>query len=156
MIAAAMHVSFIDPLVHDPRLTAMPFCVPWYLRRFARKGDHFSRKVNRDDVELLSTFFSYHHLHWWSQINEPENVLLFNRTTFDTSSDAGNVTVRLDRLRNLVGPDRPGDRTLDGVDQFMTEMEHVPSRKSGKAGAGALLSLLLHAADGYVDNIYHM
>lgn len=156
VLAAAMHVGFIDPLIHDSRLDAMPFCVPWYLRRFARKGDHFLRKVNRDDVAMLSAFFADHHLRWWSQINEPQNVLLFNRTTFDASAGDGRVSVFLDRLRNLVGPDRPGERTFDGVDTFLTEMEHVPRRRSGKAGAGALLSLLLHAADGYVDRVYHM
>jgi hypothetical protein len=48
VLAGAMHTGFFKNLFELDELDQRPSCVRWYYRQFARKGDHFSRQVNRD------------------------------------------------------------------------------------------------------------
>ena len=153
VLSGAMHTGFYGPLLESSRLDSEPSCVRWYYKRFARKGDHFSRQVHRDDLKTLESFFSNHHLPWWVQITAPEDVALFNNTAFQGTVPA---SILLDRLRNLCGDDRPAERTSDAIDDFVECMDAVPDRKGGTEGVAAYLSLLTHASDLYLERTYKM
>ncbi len=155
LLAAAMHVGFFTPLLESDRIDIEPWCVRWYYQRFARKNDHLTKQANRDDLKTLTSFFADHHLPWWAEATKPGNVFLFNNSVFH--GDAGGpAAVHLDRLRNLHGQDRPADRTSEAIDDFVEKMDEVPSKLGGDSGVAAYLSLLGHAADRYVIDVYRM
>jgi hypothetical protein len=152
-VSGAMHTGFFAPLFNLESLYSRPWCVPWYYKRFTKKGDDFSRQDNRDDVELLTAFFATHHLPWWSEIASGQNVQLLNRTVF---ADAAGNSVHLDRLHNMYGQDRPNERSLNAIDDYVTCMEDVPPKLGGTRGGAAYLSLLGHASDLYLERAYKL
>lgn len=155
VLSGAMHTGFFMKLFEMRDLDRKPSSVPWYYKRFARKGDHFSQQVNRDDLRLITTFLANHHLPWWSEVSEPANVMMVNHSVFNGSPD-GPVDIHLDRLRNVYGEDRPAERTMDGVDDFVRCMDDVPSSRGGIKGVGSYLSLLSDAAELYLQRVYRM
>jgi hypothetical protein len=152
-VAGAIHIGFFAPLFSMNDLAQRPSCVPWYYRRFVKKGDDFSRQENRRDMELLDSFFTMYHLPWWSEIASGKGVRLLNRTVFD---DRAPGAVHLDRLHNMYGDDRPNERSLGAIDEFVTCMEDVPSILGGTRGVAAYLSLVGHAADLYLERSYKL
>lgn len=155
VLAGAMHTGFFKPLFESDELDRRPSCVRWYYQRFARKGDHFSRQGNRDDLQLLTTFFNDHHLPWWSEVTKPKGVLLLNHTVFN-GDGTGPVDVHLDRLRNIHGADRPAERSATAIDDFVKCMDDVPAKLGGASGVASYLSLLSHAAELYLQRIYKL
>ncbi|MGZ5441225.1 MAG: hypothetical protein ACXW5U_08130 [Thermoanaerobaculia bacterium] len=155
VLAGAMHTGFFKQLFDTEDLDQRPSCVRWYYRRFARKGDHFSRQANRDDLQLLTTLFRDYYLPWWRQITVQKDVLFLNNTVFN-GDGSGPVDVHLDRLRNIYGEDRPAERSENAIDDFVQCMDDVPARKGGAQGVASYLSLLTHAAELYLERIYRI
>ena len=154
-LGAAMHDGFFRTLFEMDQLDQQPSRVHWYYSRFARQGDHFSRQENRDDLQLLATFFSEHFLRWWGEITSPKGVLLMNHTVFSGDGN-GPVSIHLDRLRNIHGDDRPAERSAHAIDDFVECMDDVPGRAGGTRGVASYLSLLMHASELYLKRVYKM
>lgn len=152
-VSGAIHTGFFAPLFSMPELAQRPACVPWYYRRFIKKGDDFSRQENRRDLEILDSFFATYHLPWWSEIASGKGVRLLNRTVFN---DKAPGAIHLDRLHNMYGDDRPNERSLAAIDEFVTCMEDVPKTLGGTRGVAAYLSLIGHAADLYLERSYKL
>jgi hypothetical protein len=148
-LAGAVHLGFAGPLVRLPDLERAPYRVPWYWERFASKGDRLSTEENQASLDFLDRFFRDHHFPWWSDVHGHDAVRLFNRAALNGGKD-----VRLDRLANLLWPDRAGESDPDAIDLFYTEMMKVPRKQGGAGGAAAYLALLAHAADRFIDSHY--
>ncbi len=148
-LAGAVHLGFTGPLVRLPDIERSPYRVPWYWERFASKGDRLSTEESQASLDFLDRFFRDHHFPWWSDLHGHNAVRLFNRAALNGGKD-----IRLDRLANLLWPDRAGESDPDAIDAFYTEMMNVPRKQGGAGGAAAYLALLAHAADRFIDNRY--
>jgi hypothetical protein len=148
-LVGLVHLAFTGALVRDPRLDRNPQLVPWYWRRFARKGDSLSTEGNRLALEFLDRFFAEDHFPWWRQLQTEEAVRLANSTALPDGNG-----IRLDRLANLFWPDRSGDADPDAIDRFYSDLAAVPKKLGGSGGASAYLALLAHAADRFVRREY--
>jgi hypothetical protein len=151
--AGAMHLGFFGTLFKDARTDREPFCLPWYLERFAAMGDHLTKPENEADLDEMGTFFSAFHYPWWRQIlsGEPERVRLFNRRALKQPNNDG-VQVDLDRLGALVWA-RIDQPTREPVDRFFSDMVNETGKAVGGGGAG-YLSLLGQAASRFVAREY--
>lgn len=148
-LAGTVHLGFSGPLVRLPEIEAFPYRVPWYWERFASKGDSLSTESSRAGLDFLDRFFRDQHFSWWLDLHGRDAVRLFNRSALN-----GNGEVRLDRLTNLLWPDRAGESDPDAIDSFYSEMMKVPKKRGGESGAAAYLALLAHAADRFIDSHY--
>lgn len=148
-LTGAVHVGFAGPLVRLPNIEQSPYRVPWYWERFASKGDRLSTEESQASLDFLDRFFRDHHFPWWTELHGHGAVRLFNRTALNGGRD-----VRLDRLTNLLWPDRAGESDPDAIDAFYSEMMKVPKKQGGAGGAAAYLALLAHAADRFIDSRY--
>ena len=155
VLAGAMHTGFFMPLFQNASIDSDPSCVRWYYQRFARKDDHLTKHVHSEDLALLTSFFTDHHLRWWAELTKPKNVFLFNNSAF-LGDGSGPSVVQLDRLRNLQGADSPAERTSEAIDDFVEKMDDVPSSMGGQPGVAGYLSLLAHASDLYIQDVYKM
>jgi len=154
IVAGAMHVGFYAPLFESGVADSSPFCLPWYLRRHAARGDHFIASENLEHLRMLTALLRGHYFPWWADINSGDHVTLFNKSCFQKSGAFTDVA--LDQLSNLLPPDRPSARTLDCVDEFAADMETIPLRAGGRSGVGAYLSVLAYAADRFASRRYHI
>lgn len=150
LLIASAHQGFLSDLMRRPELEAQPFLVPWYWDRFARKGDRFSQTANREALDFLDDFFASSHLPWWRELHSLDCVHLFNRAALNGDGAAKN----LDRLGNLLWPDREGERDPAAFDEFYEELVRVDQRTGGERGGSAYLALLANAADRYIDRRY--
>ena len=148
-LTGAVHLGFAGPLVRLPDIDRAPYRVPWYWERFASKGDRLNTEESQAGLEFLDKFFRDHHFPWWTEVHGHTAVRLFNRAALNGGKD-----VRLDRLTNLLWPDRAGESDPDAIDAFYTEMMKVPKRQGGDGGAAAYLALLANAADRFIDSRY--
>jgi hypothetical protein len=148
-LAGTVHLGFSGPLVRLPEIETQSYRVPWYWERFASKGDRLSTETSRSGLDFLDRFFREHHFSWWLDVHGRDAVRLFNRSALD-----GKGEVRLDRLTNLLWPDRAGESDPDAIDSFYSEMMKVPKKRGGESGAAAYLALLTHAADRFIDSHY--
>ncbi len=151
-LAGVAHLGFCGPLLRRPELERFPDRVPWYWERFASKedrGERLTSEENKKALEFLDAFFRDHYFVWWREIHRQDTVRLFNRSA--TAEDGG---VRIDRLANLLWPDRPGEADPDAIDAFYSEMIRVPKNKGGMGGASAYLALLTHAAQRFIAERY--
>jgi hypothetical protein len=148
-LAGTVHLGFSGPLARLPEIEAFPYRVPWYWERFASKGDRLSTEASRAGLDFLDRFFHDQHFSWWLELHGRDAVRLFNRSALN-----GNGEVRLDRLTNLLWPDRAGESDPDAIDSFYSEMMKVPKKRGGEGGAAAYLALLAHAADRFIDSHY--
>jgi hypothetical protein len=151
-LAGVVHLGFCGPLLRRPELERSPDRVPWYWERFASKQDRTERLTTEDNkkaLEFLDTFFRESHFVWWHEMHRQETVRLINREALGEDG-----SVRLDRLANLLWPDRQGEADPDAVDAFYTEMIKVSKDKGGAGGASAYLALLANAADRFIAEHY--
>ncbi len=143
------HLGFFSPLLKRPEIAQQPYKVGWYWERFASKGDSLLTGDAKRAIELLDGFFAERFFVWWKQIHEVDRFRLFNLAAVPEGGE-----VRLDRLANLLWPDRPGEADPDAIDRLYTEMMAVPKRLGGASGSSAYLALLAHAADRYIRRVY--
>lgn len=151
-IAGVAHLGFCDALLRREDINRRPFCVPWYLERFALQRDWFDSQENQDALDLLTQFFKDYHFPWWAQIHRKDTVRLFNCVAI--RNDDGSIGVKLNRLANLLWPDKSGEASLDHFDRFFTDMVQVPKSKGGEKGVPAYLAILAHAADRFIKREY--
>ena len=152
--AGAMHLGFLEALMADPRADLEPFCIPWYLDRFATAGNYLSAPENRNVIAQISKFFEGFHYVWWRQILDldHERCRLFNRMALNEPSADG-VRVDMNRLGNLIFPER-GEHTMDDVDEFFTSMVDVARNAVGKTAPATYLSMLGQASERFVARKY--
>jgi hypothetical protein len=151
-LAGIAHLGFCGPLLRRPELERSPDRVPWYWDRFASKEDrahHLTTEENKKALDFLDVFFREYHFGWWREMHRHETVRLCNRVALGEDG-----SVRLDRLANLLWPDRQGDADPDAIDAFYTEMIRVPKSRGGEGGAATYLALLAHAADRFIAEHY--
>jgi hypothetical protein len=148
LLAGVVHLGFCNALFDNPEIDRRPFCVPWYLDRFANKKDWLGPKGNQDALHLLTDYFETYHVPWWQQIHRHDTVQLFNRSAF------GSGAVGLEYLANLLWPNDGQRQSLEQIDDFFTDMVRVPRSKSGDRGGPSYLALLAHAADRYIKREY--
>jgi hypothetical protein len=159
-VMGAMHLGFCRPLFDHPQLDRQPFCVPWYLKRFAERGDYLTKPEAREQLAAFGNFFSRHHLPWWKQVLgvEPERVRLLMRDAFKL--DDTSKPLDLYKLGLLAFPKDPGQfdvrpaGTLDFVDRFFSDMVDVAGSVPGNGGASAYVSLLAYAAERFCKREY--
>ncbi len=149
LLVGAAHVGFCQPLLLHPDLPRRPYCVPWYWERFASKGESLLTEENQRALQGLEEYFRGFHVPWWEQLHRHDTVRLLNRAALTEQGE-----VRLDRLANLLWPDRSGEADPEAIDAFYSAMVEVPGNLGGEGGAGAYLALLAHAADRYIASHY--
>jgi len=152
-LAGFVHLGFCDELLRMEDIDRRPFCVPWYLERFALNDDWFASQENLEALDLLTNYFKKYHFTWWDQIHRQELVRLFNRAAIHKNSD-DTADVELNRIANLLWPDKSGEANLDNFDSFFTDMVRVPKTKGGNKGVATYLALLVHAAESYIKREY--
>lgn len=157
LIMGAMHAGFFKAMFDHPALDKRPFCVPWYLDRFAGKGDCLTKPEALQDLADFDGFFLRRHLPWWKQILsvEPERVRLLNRGALQLENAV--EPVDLTKLGHLDFPSdfnvRPvGSR--DFVDSFFGDMVEVSKSAPGQRGASCYVSLLAFAAERFYKREY--
>ena len=146
------HLGFFEELLQREETDRRPFCIPWYLERFALNRDWLAARSQRETLELVSGYFRTYHFPWWSSIHQQDTVRLFNRDAIPRRS--GTEEVDLSHLANLLWPNAPGHRNRDQFDKFFTDMMRVPKTRGGDSGASAYLALLAHTADRYIEREY--
>jgi hypothetical protein len=149
LLVGAAHLGFCSELLRNPKIESQPFLVPWYWDRFVRKGDRFSEQSNREVLDFLDDFFLSAHFPWWQELHALDSVRLFNRAAFN-----GGGHISLDRLGNLLWPDREGERDPEAFDEFYDQMVRVDKKLGGERGGAAYMALLANAADRYIDRQY--
>jgi Tubulin like len=149
VLVGAVHTGFCRPLLRQEDLPLRPYRIPWYWERFASKGESLLTEDNQRALDALDDFFQKFHIPWWEQLHRHETVRLLNRAAL--TEEGG---VRLDRLANLLWPDRSGKSDPEAVDAFYTAMVQVPKNLGGQSGAGSYLALLAHAADRFIASHY--
>ena len=149
VLVATAHLGFCADLLRRPELERQPYLVPWYWERFVKKGDRLSTQENREALEYLDEFFAQHHLPWWREVHALDAVRLFNRAALPENGQVG-----IDRLANMLWPDREGERNPAAFDEFYAEMVQVDRKLGGERGTAAYLALLANAADRYIDRRY--
>lgn len=149
LLTATAHLGFCADLLRRPELARQPYLVPWYWERFIKKKEHLNTQDNREALDYLEEFFAQYHLPWWREVHALETVRLFNRAAFPENGQVG-----VDRLANLLWPDREGERSPAAFDEFYDEMVRVDRKLGGEHGTAAYLALLANAADRYIDRRY--
>jgi hypothetical protein len=154
-LTGAAHLGFFEPLFKKDRVDQKPYCIPWYLERFATKKDWLTTAEAEGPLTLLSEFFRDYHYPWWREIHttEGERVRLLNRFALTARLHEGHQ-VDLRRLANLLYPDRASDASLDGVDRFFSDAVRVAKAGGGGGGATAYLTLLGEAAARFIQREY--
>ena len=148
-LVGLVHLGFAGPLVRRPEIDRDPRLVPWYWRRFARRGESLAGEEEREALAFLDDFFAEYHFPWWQQLQEEPTVRLGNRAALPNGRE-----LSLDRLANTLWPDRPGEADPAAIDRFYTDLALVPRKRGGTSGAAAYLALLAHAADRFVAREY--
>jgi hypothetical protein len=148
-LTGLVHLGFTGPLVRRPEIDRDPRLVPWYWQRFARRGDALSTDENREALDFLDEFFAGHHFPWWQQLHLEPTVRLANPAALPNGDG-----LSLDRLANVLWPDRPGEADPEAIDRFYTDLSTVPRRLGGTGGASAYFALLAHAAERFITREY--
>jgi len=154
-LTGAVHLGFFEPLLKKDQVDQKPYCIPWYLERFAGKSDWLTTQEGRAKLALLSEFYRNYHFPWWREIHctEGECVRLLNRFALSARLDQG-YQVDPSRLANLLYPDRAADANLDAVDRFFCDTVRVAKTAEGGGGASAYLALLGEAAARFIQREY--
>ncbi|MFN0106875.1 MAG: hypothetical protein ACKV2U_32880 [Bryobacteraceae bacterium] len=154
LAAGAMHTGFLHPLMEDPRTDQSPYRIPWYLDRFASRGDHLGSSENLPKLRALSDFFAQHHFRWWREIlSDPAGrIRLVNPLALHEANNGG-VVADIYQLANFL-PERPGAVTADKVDSFFTDMVRSAGTAPDVRGAPGYLSLLAHSAEKFTNREY--
>lgn len=153
-LVGAAHLGFFQPLFKDPRADHQPFCIPWYLDRFAGRGDYFGTPENQDQMQMISEFFSQSHLPWWKQIHDTDldRIRLFNRTAMRPSSNDG-VVIDMFHLANLLR--EPSNAvTADKVDRFFADVVAESAKAGEQRGVPGYLAHMGRAAERFVQREY--
>jgi hypothetical protein len=151
-LMGSVHLGFFEELLQRTEIDRRPFCVPWYLERFALYGDWLSARPQRETLELVSSYFRTYHFPWWASMHRQDTVRLFNREAIPGRSGASEVD--LSHLANSLWPNASEHRNRDQFDKFFDDMMRVSKRREGDNGAPAYLALLAHTADRYIDREY--
>jgi hypothetical protein len=159
-LAGVMHLGFMQPLLEFSGTDRMPYCVPWYLERFASQKDWLTGAANSQALARLAGFFSQHWFPWWCQIHGVkedgleglDRVRLFNRSAMNAASGA--VPANLHGLATLAWPQKTFDDNLDRVDSFFSDMVRASGSHKGGGGAASYLALLSRAAGTFVTREY--
>jgi hypothetical protein len=154
-LTAAVHLGFFEPLLSQDQVNRKPYCLPWYLDRFAMRRDWLTSPDSRSQLALLTEFFRKHHCPWWRQIHatEGDRVRLVNRYALRPNPSDG-CDIDLYRLGNLLWPDRPAAATLDFMDRFFSDVVQVAKTAGGESGVAAYLTLLGAAAARFLQREY--
>ena len=154
-LMGATHIGFFEQLLKSDRLDKEPFCVPWYLDRFAAREKWLTTPENQRSLEVFSEFFCQSHFPWWRQIHQStaRRVRLLNPSAF-TERDAGGVEVDLARLANLKWPEAPRLQADDKMDRFFTDMVRAAGESKGEDGAPAYVAMLAAAAERFLNREY--
>ncbi|MGA2184684.1 MAG: hypothetical protein ABSH47_16815 [Bryobacteraceae bacterium] len=157
LLAGAAHVGFFEPLLKTDRIDQRPFCVPWYLDRFALREERLTEPENRTQLTAFSDFLSKYHFPWWRQMlaSDPDRVRLFNRAAFMPRDDGGSE-ISLDRLANLDWPDRDSRATLDSMDRFFSNTVVAAKTTGGQGAAASYVAVLGAAADRFISREYQL
>ncbi len=152
------HLGFGRELLERSELDGRPFCVPWYLERFASKGDSLLSVTDQSTLRVLSNYFATYHFTWWHQIHDLDIVRLFNRQAIRLPENVTDHSAEVDltRLANALWPDRSDRTSLDSMDRFFTDMVLARKDRGGGKGAAAYLSLLARSAERFIDREYRV
>jgi len=154
-VMGATHLGFFEQLLKADRLDREPYCVPWYLDRFATKENWLTTPENSRSIDVLSEYFRGSHFPWWREIHQstPRRVRLLNPLSFD-GLDGKSPELNLSRLSNMKWPETPRWQSAEKIDLFFTDCVRVSRESKGDDGVPAYVAMLAAGAERYLNREY--
>ncbi|MBU1949706.1 MAG: hypothetical protein KJ970_00025 [Candidatus Eisenbacteria bacterium] len=154
-LASFTHLAYFrDLLDEESVLDDRPYCIPWYLDKFALKKDWLTDSKNRADLNKYESYLKSFYFPWWIDLHRERETKLLRRDTFmEGPSDEARRNLRLGYLADLFYDNRGAEKDPYAIDRFFDAMVKVSSKKGAgfQDGVGAYVSLLLRAAQRYID-----